>query len=809
MIVAARLCVACRKELGPIMAFKIFNQISILGAMDEEDYFLFEPGSLVMSLLKQARTVDSGNKAQVRSTIKKAASVYLKSFEEPPKLQFETMLSPGVGLCMETCNLGLYELTLEVYARMEIHRTKENPPKAVQYLIKATHATGRHKKIFRYFMRFFTQTEPGQVEFYQVVDLVLQSLLQLDRVEQAEDVLNAAAVMAKAENYQLSTTQLMKVLGHEWRTHRDILQTRALFDRLGPLCKLVNHPKAFYVAMVQFCVEAGEEALATSYFEKLRATHRIGPADLRVYGHLALAKAMRGDWANVERDLLVMRECTPGDHEAFGACFVPILRLYVDSHTIEQTEEFIRLYIEKFQLKPDSYITNVVIDAYAKAKEVDSIVRWISFSNAHGISIGSDTLNTILSNLAYTWGFDFGEIWRICHSIRSMHAPAAQFFDKGTLALLRHLATQDSPSSHDLEDRLRQINRFPPLKQLSLGEQPVSCTQLNPNGVYQSMKLSSLNNNFMRSLHLYKHAGSHRVPLGPKHLSLAVRSSLQLQRGTSEAIRLIQEAREKGIDVSESIAAVFVHQLTPVLNEDGPEMAETNATNLITLATSTVEACERANIQVSPFIMTHTASILQRKGYYRSCLDFCNFMTRRLNMPTSSFDVSTFTVLCNAYIKLQDPKGVQWAINTMKQNGIVPDFILYSRFKEAQRVLTRKTESEDCSFKLRQFLECVIQARQQLKEMRAEHRFDKESIRMKTIQIMEAAVEEQAFLHRESNHKQEKSLTTVGPEIEMGLEGTLSGLGNKIPTDSRSETDGNNRCDIVVTPSRLVGTAVG
>lgn len=770
---AARLCIACMDASYMDGAIQIFKKISRLGPLNEQDYFAFQPWKMITSFLKGLDRDNLDSRA-AKVKIEQASSIYLMEVTETSvktKGLLNTLVNTGKRLCDLTCAIGLHELTINVHARMR-HYAQDGPPAAMDALIKARYHQGNYEMVSELFTRFYTKTRPGKLELYKTTSIVIDSLLRHNKVDLAVEALKSSVPMAKAARCPLSTTVIMKVLGHHWRTSRNIFQTRILFEQLEPLAKLAGHPQAVYVAIMQFCVEADDDIAAEAYFEVFKNTYTIGPKDSRIYGHFALARAKRGEWDDVKKLLSLMRQCNPDDEDGFGACFVPVLKLYLSTHSIMETEEFLRHYIEVHQLKMSMYIMNLVIDAYGKAKEIDSIARWIQYCGNSGVSIDSASLNTILQTLIYRWNFSLNEaILLYDYRGLSSNTSLARLVDETTMAILRRSATRDSPDDTLLFHRHRRLTSF---------ENKFNVHMTSPcsdaYSVLESMTALFNKNNYLGALRLYKHAKGKSVCLDARHLSLAVRASLSYcTTGIDEALGLIRDAQES-IDVGGATAEIFVHQLSRMLEEGEINNTETSANNLIALATITVESFERAGLKVRECIITHSLSLLDRTGHRRQAIEFLVAMSQRLNISPESWSAATYTVLGQLYIGLRDCSGIRWTIETIRSNRIVPDLTMYHRFKDAQRKALRLVESRPHDTHLLRFFECVVDARDQLKQLRADHMEDKATITAKVAQIIRTAIEEQNSASREIP-LQQGSLTPIPGFIDddLGSETVMEG----------------------------------
>jgi hypothetical protein len=789
MDAAVRLANACEAQSKFDSSEKVFEIILGTGTIHEAHFYLFHPEAIIHRLLKRPSSdLDSLQPEKLR----KASSIFLTKFKEKPKTMSTRLQSLGERLCEEGCRYKLYDLALDIYTRMESSRG-DAPPRAVHHLITATHMKGHHKKVFRYFHKLYTQTTPDQLQFINVGNLTIESILKTGKMGQAEEALIAAGKMAENSNISISITWLLKVLGHEWRTRRDLERTRALFGRLEPLTLVAQRPQAFYGAMIQFCIEANDEAVALSYYETMRRSWPSVPGDVRIYGHFALAKAMRKDWLGVEDDFRQMRKASPGhEHDQeFSAVFTPVLKLYVQSHSLGETEQFIRLFVDELRIKPSGYMMNIMVDAYGNAKEIDSLDRWIRYAVAAGCRVDSVTLNIILNKCSEKWDFAFWDVFRLYQSARALGSRHSRIIDKDTVPILRRIAMSNCSSQEELARRLEILK--------SLDNK--SGDHLDSKGVLRAMKITLAKTNPIATLKIYKRAKVDQVLLESKHLNLAVKASLQLHGGNiEETSRHVQDAQAIGLDVSPAIALIVVHQMTTMYREGNSENRQ-----LIELAESTISALDRCGLEVPTCVVTHVASILERRGHFRLCIEFWDAMSCRLNIHPSSFDLVTLTVLLKAYIGLEDHIGVRWVIKSLSANKLRPDARFRLLLKNARRMTSTRLMSGHSSNNMYQFLDVLIEAIETTRLLREEAADDQKEVTFKTIKIMEKAIADEAV----------RQGSSVSSEVSQRTEVVMKTPPSKTSSIEVGESwmaedlDEGARHELKVRPGKLVGVVAG
>lgn len=721
--VAIELANACEARLKLEESDRVFDIVLSSGSLQEEQFYSFHPEAVINRLLGSAHE----SKTSYSKKLRKASSIFLTKLKEKYKSMSGPMLLLGEKLCAETCRFKMYDLTLDICSRL-LSTQEGLPPGAAGPLIIATNKKGHHKKVFRLFHKYYVQSTPGQANFYLVGGLTIDSILSTGRRDRAEQTLVAMHHMAEKSGISDSTTWYLKVLGSEWRTHHNLEQTAALFARLEPLIHAVQHPQGFYGAMIQFCIEAENEALAQYYYDKLRQSYPPHPGDVRIYGNFAFAKAKCHDWLGVKDDFMRMKDISsePEYLQELGCSFAPILHLYAQSHSIGATEEFLSFFVDEVGIRPVGKIINIMVQVYGAAKETESLIRWLDYASEAGCQIDSVTFNTILNNCYEGWDFTFWEVLRLYKRVCQLGPLHTRFIDEETVPIIRRMALLGSPSQEELARRLDA------LKNLDRTAHDVPSSR----STMRAMALTLANENPDATLKIYACAEKDEV-LESRHVNLAVKASLRLYpNNVEETLRHIQYAQELGVDVSEPTATIIIHQMR-AMERAGVE----DSRPLIELAERTISTLEKCGTMVNPDIITKAISILLKGKQYRLCLDVWESLSQRISFHQSSYDLVLLTVLLQAHIGLQDHVGIQWVIKTLSANEICPDTQFRLHLKNARRktidLLERPGQYSD---NLRQFLDSVLEAIEVTRLMIVEYREDRKNFTYKVVQIMEKAI---------------------------------------------------------------------
>ena len=752
---ASKLSQACKNMSDFDAMEKILDIILAYGPIEEEHFWLFEPEIVIENLLRDAfrgsveehakttgwRSLTAWRKIYPRledpAKLRKASALYLTKFKAKYDNLSEKMLSLGAELCISTCQYSMYDLTIDLHWRRSKSRG-DSPDEAesVNHLITAQHATGRHRLALRSFRNMFTHAlTPSKTELFKIVDCVLDSAFQLQDFDQAEKVLLTGVKMAKAHHYTVSTTWLLKLLGHHWRFYFDIIKTQALFSRLEPLIQLTQYPEAVYAAIIQCCVEANDEPAAKIYRSTFTRIYNAEP-NTRMCGHFALAKAMRGDWTGVSDDFKRISKMNRNEAE-YAALFVPILKLFKDSHSLNETEDFLRYFIEEYKVPLTLYMSNLMIKAYGEAREIESISRWVQFTNSISPMVSSQSFNAILINCVQQWKLSFKQATQLSWHVQKLESGSSAFVDHETKTILRNSAIREGKSPAPISRKLYHIGGFQFRKYTSESRR-----------ILGEMQIAMARRNNEVALGIYEKASAQGIFIHPKVLSCAVRASLSLNRGNlNNTIRLLHEAHRKGVDHRDALVTLLLHQISELDSE-----ARANRISFLVATQGLISTVEKRGIVVPIDVFTSVANHLVNRRQYQEAKSYWQSLLQSRPLLSSSLDVPALSVLLKAYIETEDCGGVQWVMKVLSTNELTPD----NQFKLLLKNVLKSPRDHQNS----QFLGVIDEAFHKCKSSITNDIKTKDEIAAKVIAIMQKAVEAQ----RKADQEQSSTTATKHPE---------------------------------------------
>jgi len=672
---------ACQKH-GCIGSYiPVLQKLLSLDPVEESVYYELHAPEAIAYILKRSKSRKHTEDKEYIDTLKTASNIYVAKFCQQPAMANQQMGDLAKLLCAETCKVELYDLTLQI-CRRAMAIPNEEPHACVNFLILAEHGKGHHKEVIKRFRYSFVLTEPFKPDFYAIVNAALDSCLQLERLDRAEEVVCISAEMARSSGFLIRADWATKVLGKHWRSTRNISSTRALFDRLETFMDCIDIPHTLYSAIIQFCIEDGKDDLAHLYLDKHVMATGTGAPSLRTRGHLALSSAMKGDWEDVENRFSAMISSVSDKNIKLeiSRVFTPVFKLFAKSHDVRETEQFIKKFINEYGVSINSYASNIMVDKYAEAKEIDSIAQWFEFVRPLGVKPDTTTFNAMLSGLRDEWGFFFHDLLRLC---RDMQTTNAEPLDDFTVSILREAAIRETKG-----DRFAFIRFLNMIKSLRIAHKKDSLE------FWESMREAMGKGSPLKAIRIFKAAlRETNLHIPPRMLGLAVQAALEtdMDGGVDTAVRLLEEGRRRGIEISAAMVRLLMYQLNGhTLSNDAIHRVLEDNTVLFA----------KQGLTIPMGVVTHVASILCQQNLHANALDVWKFYAAQNGLLRESVDISSLTVLLRIQIGLESTGGVAWVIETLCQNKILPNQKFTSMLREGYKDARQRVRGEHRSQRL-------------------------------------------------------------------------------------------------------------
>ncbi|KAK6614810.1 hypothetical protein H4I96_01131 [Botrytis cinerea] len=689
---AVALSTACRSLSMVENMERILDIVLKSTTLSETDFKRFEPHVIIESLLRSPD--DKASHDTYPSKLRKASTLCLAEFKAKPGPISNKLRPVIVEACNLTCQFKMYDLTKQLFWRIEATRGKTSNS-AVGSFIIAEIQSKQYRSAISQFFKHFVKSSPSQEELYRVTDAVFERALELNHFSHAEQILIEVSKSIQSDQFIRSNNWFQKLLGTEWRRKRSIRKTQERFERLKTAIPTVCRPEAAYAVAIQLCVEAGDFKAAGKYHEYLFQISGPCEDDILIRGQIARGKAMCEKWDDVKANFAEMAKLSPNP-KVYGDIFPPILKLFAKSHSVTETEDFLRCCLEEYRVPLTSYASNIMIGEYAKAKELRSILRWIEYATSVSTCFDADSFNTILSQLYKTWGFNFEQVFQV-H--RVMLKSSVDYTNDFTFAQLRQLALKDSK-----------------------GEQEVAARKLREMG----------KGNFQKVINIYDVASKQGVFIHSSVLAATVKALLHLNDGdTHMAIELLKDAKRKGYLLDDALVTLLTHRLSNFMERVG-------SSRLIMFLTSAREAITKAEehgLIVPEPVFNEVTNILVQNGYFRDAIAFWTEVSQT-HSATVQPNVINLTILLKAYIGMKEPRGIVWITNMLSVHRVVPDPRMKSILKNTRTSLRKRKLGP----RLNTFLQAIEEAHTIFAMMRGDDQKDRKDARNKTLEIMERAM---------------------------------------------------------------------
>ncbi|KAG4027106.1 hypothetical protein MFRU_033g00760 [Monilinia fructicola] len=722
------LSTACRNLSKVEHMEKILDIVLRSTTLSETDFKRFEPHVIIDTLLKSP--IDEANQDAYLSKLRKASALCLTEFTEKPGPMSNKMKPVIVEACNLTSRFDMYDLTKQLFWRIEATRGKAPNPSVGPFIIAELQARQHRSAMFRFF-KYFVKISPCQEELYRVTDALVESALEMRHFTKAEQVLIETSKLTKSDQFRRSNDWFQKLLGTEWRVTRDIRATRERFDRLKTVIPIICPPNAAYAVIIQLCVEAGDFQAAGKYHEQLFQVSGPCEDDILIRGQIARGKAMCDEWDDVKTEFAEMAKLNP-NNKVYGDIFPPILKLFAQSHSVAETEEFTRCFLEQYKVPLTPYASNIMIGEYAKAKELRSILRWIEYATSVSTCLDADSFNTILSQLYKTWNFNFEQVFQV-H--RVMLKTSVEYTNDSTMALLRQFALKDSKGIPEVAARK--------LRALPRATRTIKDENYPRRQIFEELGKG----NFKKVVNIYEYACKQGVHIHGSVLGATVKATLHLNDGDpSMAIELLKDAKLKGYLLDEALVTLLTNRLPKFMNPAG-------SSRLIMFLRSAKEAIAKAEehgIVVPESVFNEVTNILVRNGFFQDAIAFWAEVSRT-HSATVRPTVVNLTILLKAYIGIKEPDGIIWITKMLSVNQIVPDARMKRILKNTRQILRKMKLSP----RLEAFLQAVEEAYAIYATIRGYDQKDRNDARNKTLEIMERAVAldaQYSYRERENNN---------------------------------------------------------
>lgn len=724
----AWLCRTCQEEGRLDDAATLLYRIVCRGPMEESAYLSHEPFTLIESLLARAE-LNKETRDSYTTGIDNAVNLFVPKFIERPTGTNPQVFNLGRRL-LELCfSADRLQRIFGIYRRCNLIPGEDSNDLTVWFLTKL-YEKQDYTSVVKIFISTFPQSSPTEASVHALGDLVVDCV-ELAHNHRPEEVLKTLhSVCTSLGNTKLSPKWVMKLLTSHWKKHGNFGEIEALFEGLQTprLKDSVFRSENIYRIMVELALEAGEEAKADSYFELAVSHKRALATDVRLLGVFARFHAADGDWEAVRADFEAMNQRGKPSDGAYGRIFVPVLKAYAETHTVRETEEFLKFYTDEFGVPLCSYTVTLMAKQYAAIRDVSSLIEWLDYCSRAKFPVDAAFTNSILVRCRRQWKLPFRELRTLFRKIRALNPG---FVDKHTAQVMADAACSDSKyGGKAAKGRLLSL-RVDPNQLAVTGRNP------QDEDVVLAMKGALSSDLPRRAVWIYKRAVHLNTPFSQHTLRLAVQAHLTSAPNDYEgAYELIRAAQSKGEDVNPIINYLLAQQLSN-LTSSITNPSEADATIQRTLA-----QYRRAGIQLTEVSLHRAATACLAAGHFRIAISYALKAADVRGGPSGGqpcFNLQNFKILLAAYAALVDVSGLRDTVDRALAHHYREDSACRLALKHACRQVAHSTaravtpEERACARAvLDEGIGRVVQARRRL-------RIEAKQLEAEAIRIMRRA----------------------------------------------------------------------
>jgi tetratricopeptide (TPR) repeat protein len=661
-------------------AAELLRQVINYGQLDEEEYYEYKPLDLIHGLLGQLSiTTSESNPGGQIQVLDLAAFLFSPTFMEKPKFTDERAFDIGkrlLELCFEANRLRVVD---HLHRQCLVHHPDDFA--FTQWYMSRLQEKNEHAAAIRCFVLHYSNMSPDATSLQAVGDMVVTSVSTTRNLDPAK-VLNAL-LRLQGQSGMLKTTWVINLLSEHWDRHQDFDATDHLFQELLllDLDKLVTHPHGVYRIMIEISFKAGKSEVARSYLDKLISKRPRFASDVRILGLFAKEKARHGDWAGVKMHFEAMTVNSKQNVAALGKVFVPILKIFARSHTISETEEFLRSYVETFEVPITPYVVTLMANEYGAVRDFQSLIQWFDYCTGFGFQAGAAFSNAILTNCRRRWRLPFKDLRTMFQKLRAI---SPGFTDKYTEQMM-----MDSALSECKQGRRRAaVGRV-----LSLGLNPDWMAgrgnSASEREVVLAMKRALATGQPGQCLRLYKRAVHSGMAFSIDALRLAIQASLQSRTNDYDAAyNLLSRAQRSGEDVSSAVLPILsaqIHQIDRKLDKD----SRSKAINML------LRGIEVRNLTLSGVVLNRAAFACLNSGDSSGAITLALKAAEVEGRSQPCYNMYNFSVLLLAWAEIGEVDELHRLLSKAREQQYWTELHCLKALKQARKRLdSTRTQRE-------------------------------------------------------------------------------------------------------------------
>ncbi|CAK7567372.1 MAG: hypothetical protein SEPTF4163_005336 [Sporothrix epigloea] len=750
--VSANLCRSCQQAGHTDLAQEVLQLAVCYGQLDEAIYLAHKPFPVVLSLapldMLRAGAVDAESEVALKEADLEAnRDIFVQRLQGAVSLFLPTSSSlscaePELSKSLIQTAKKLLKCAIAVHDRdlinsiyLSITRCSGDFSDFSKWYSSRIQETGDPALLVSFFIAQPPLPESlSKHSFYKMGDHIVRAA-RLSHYVQAGPLFANLISLSASTSIRLRTSWVTDLLYGHWQTTKDYDEVQKLFDILrrqndsqDGVAAAACHFDGAYRVMIQVALEAGRHAEAEALFSELTAIKPSVSHDIRVQGLFVLDKAKRGDWQGVQDDL---QQCmkvasTKGlDPRDAERIFVPIAKEYVRTHTIGETEDFLKINVEEVGIPLGRYMVTLLANEYGALREVRSFVAWLEYCAQAGFAVDAAFSNAILLSCRKHWKFGFYDLRTIYRKLRLL---CPNFEDTVTQNIMTHAAVSSAKGiarPETAKNRVLSLRIGAPAigttatltgakavlsksGKLSTSTLSESRNFSNEDDLYVSMKQAFAAGKPAKVVRMYKHAMRGGMPASTKCLKFAVGAAVKSGQSRvtqsdghvddstfdpSMAIDLLETAHAAGqeTDAAASYLAVAYVDATSPKSAQSEKRQSSRKASVAMAVKSILLRLNACGVEISDIALNRAAFHMYKVGHMNGAIALA---LSAADLPAGGgrrgYNVWNYSVLLLAYVRNADALGIRLATDGAVANGVLSETTSYKVLKQARRRLRHR-----------------------------------------------------------------------------------------------------------------------
>lgn len=716
---AIQLCLKCQQAEMMEEAMRALHSAVELGPLAEADYFAANPRAVVdyaVSIAESEIAVTKDKDWQVskvdrellRTRMDRTITLFTPNLTErtwvPSLPEWLPVAEKCVHLALDLQNM--VSSAVKLYHNMMGYSAEFDGLICLRYMNHLYELQG-----FKHIIRAFylsrrklvlldrdTWTAIGDI-FTEAVDQVADS----DPAKALRHLVEFCPVENCKPERPLRTTWVTKMLWDHWVRMDDFEKTSALFkefEELGGLKKVI-HRDGMYRTMIQVAVEAEEWDYLDGLLKALIVIKPSAAKEARILGLLALAKARLGEWNAVWDDFKEMEI-----KDRIEAVFSPVLHEFMKTHTTRETEHFLKNYILEIKVPISSNMVNIVANRYGDARDHESFLDWLSWCCQQGFEVGAEFGNAIIHNCRRRWHCNFDQLRTIYTTLQALSPGFVDEVAENTMinmGLNTHKKAKIPFLKKQVVFATRKFHRW-------------TSAESAPD-MRVDMRHAFSIGNYKKVLFLYRTVkNNNKSTLDEGHLRLAVRASLKQERGLQPSLKMIRDAKQRGVDIVRTVAMLFVLQLRMIFQREDVSDRE----QLLRRVRDCIDNFEQNDLKVGHHALLRVAHWMLKVRHYTAAIEFglAALHDKGISHPD---DLPTFQLFLVTYGYRADVAGLKWTLAGAVHSDYCHKRQVYMALKNVNNHLSKQIQStnvKEAQRLVRKGLDLVLKRRSEVERGR-------------------------------------------------------------------------------------------